>query len=262
MREAHQLDPYIPGSSPLHRADARLKLVGLLAYVLLVGAIPWRAWPAYLALAALAGAVWATSGIALRSLFRRVAPIVLFGGLAAVGALFQPGDHTYRLGRILWLDLVVSEEGARQCGLLIVRSALSGVLVGVYIAVTRFGDTVQALRRLGVPAVLTATLSFVYRYLFVLLDEAFRLDRARESRTLQPPSLRRLGTQVRTYARLVGTLFLRAYDRSERVYQAMSARGYTGELRSLDPSRWTGADTRAGVAWAAALAAVALAVWL
>ena len=117
MREAHQLDPYIPGSSPLHRADARLKLVGLLAYVLLVGAIPWRAWPAYLALAALAGAVWATSGIALRSLFRRVAPIVLFGGLAAVGALFQPGDHTYRLGRILWLTWSYRKR-ARQCGLI------------------------------------------------------------------------------------------------------------------------------------------------
>ncbi|NPV09548.1 MAG: cobalt ECF transporter T component CbiQ [Anaerolineae bacterium] len=262
MREAHRLDPYIPGSSPLHRADARLKLVGMLAYVLLLGAIPWRAWPAYSALAALAGAVWVTSGIAPRSLFRRVAPIVLFGGLAAVGALFQPGDHAYRLGRVLWLDFVVSEEGARQCGLLIMRSALSGALVAVYIAVTRFGDTVQALRCLGVPAVLTATLSFVYRYLFVLLDEAFRLDRARESRTLQPPSLRRLGAQVRTYARLVGTLFLRAYDRSERVHQAMLARGYTGEFRPLDPSRWTDADTRAGAIWAAALAAVALAVWL
>ncbi len=262
MSEAYRLDPYFNYGGPLQRADARSKLAGVFSYVLLVGAVPASAWGAYLALLALVGVVWALSGMSFLSLTRRMAPLFAFGAIASLGALFRPGAATYWSARLLWLDLQLTDAGVRQCCLLLVRTSLSSLAVGLYIATTRFPDTARALRQLGVPAVLVSTLCFVYRYLFVLVDEAYRLDRARAARTLQQPSLLRLGRQTRVHAAMLGSLFLRAYARGERVYQAMAARGFVGELHCLGTPGWRRSDTAFGIIWGAALGAIAAAVWL
>jgi len=249
LSEAYRLDPYFNYGGPLQRADARSKLAGVLSYVLLVGAVPASAWGAYLALLALVGVVWALSGMPFLSLTRRMAPLFAFGAIASLGALFRPGAATYWSARLLWLDLQLTDAGVRQCCLLLVRT-------------TSFPDTARALRQLGVPTVLVSTLCFVYRYLFVLVDEAYRLDRARAARTLQQPSLLRLGRQTRVHAAMMGSLFLRAYARGERVYQAMAARGFAGDLHCLGTPGWRRSDTAFGIIWGAALGAIAAAVWL
>ena len=84
-----------------------------------------------------------------------------------------------------------------------------------------------------------AIISFMYRYLFVLVDGASRMQRARLARSGAASGAARAGGSLAWRARvtgwMVGQLFLRSYERSERVYQAMAARGYRGEIRRLAP---------------------------
>ncbi len=105
-------------------------------------------------------------------------------------------------------------------------------------ATTPFPDLIHALRHLRLPQPLVATLSFMYRYLFVLSDEATRLLRARRARSATQPGRKSGGSllwRARVAGNMVGQLFLRSLERGDRVYQAMLARGYTGHLYTLNP---------------------------
>ncbi|MCX5999217.1 MAG: energy-coupling factor transporter transmembrane component T, partial [Chloroflexi bacterium] len=82
------------------------------------------------------------------------------------------------------------------------------------------------------------TLSFAYRYIFVLVDEAMRMWRARESRSLGRKRL----WQIRTLGSMIGILFIRSYERGERVYAAMVSRGYEGRIRLLTPLSFSQRD--------------------
>ncbi len=111
------------------------------------------------------------------------------------------------------------------------------------------------------PRLLVAIIGFMYRYLAVLAGEAGRLNRARRSRSAVVAG--RGGGSVRWRAGvvggMVGSLFLRSYERSERVYGAMQARGFDGEFRSMGGRGLTATDWTAFVVVAAAIAALALA---
>ena len=130
---------------------------------------------------------------------------------------------------------------------------LSGLLVAL-----RFGFNfgignhntylLHALRHLKVPAILVAILAFMYRYLFVLVDEAGRLMRARAARSAQLPGQpggRSLAWRATVAGSMVGQLFGRSVARSDRVYQAMLARGYQGELLTMNPHHMRRQDWRA-----------------
>lgn len=95
----------------------------------------------------------------------------------------------------------------------------------VLIATTSFPGVCRALRRLGFPALFISQLLFLYRYLFVLLEETMRVVRARDLR-----SFGRRGTGLDVLARIVTALFLRTVERAERIYRSMLSRGFRGEL--------------------------------
>jgi cobalt/nickel transport system permease protein len=96
------------------------------------------------------------------------------------------------------------------------------------IATTSFPGICHALRRLGVPAVFVSQLLFLYRYIFVLMEEAMRLVCARDMR-----SFGKRGSGMKVVVRLIGTLFLRTVERAERIYSAMLSRGFNGDIPSL-----------------------------
>jgi cobalt/nickel transport system permease protein len=105
------------------------------------------------------------------------------------------------------------------------------------IATTSFPGICHALRRLGVPAVFVSQLLFLYRYLFVLMEEAMRLVRARDMRSFGDR-----GSGMKVVARLIGTLFLRTVERAERIYSGMLARGFNGDIPSLKEYRFRSSD--------------------
>ncbi|MGQ9552561.1 MAG: cobalt ECF transporter T component CbiQ [Anaerolineae bacterium] len=253
MSSGHLLEPYIPGKSLAHRADPRLKLLAMLGYIAVATALPARAWVGFASLLLMVLVAVASSGLPVGRVLKRAAPAIVFSGIVALGALFQAGEHNLLSWRFLWLTLAISLESLRQFVYILVRAWLSALVVGLYIAVTGFPDTVAALRGLGVPPVLTSTLALVYRYLFVLVDEALRLERARAARTFRPVSLRYIGSEARVFGAMLGSLFLRAYNRSERVYQAMLARGFDGNFRGLQQLGWCRSDTLLAVVWSSGL---------
>ena len=106
-----------------------------------------------------------------------------------------------------------------------------------------------AMERLGVPKAFTVQILFLYRYLYVLAEEALRLTRARSLRTFGGR-----GAGFRPYVSLLGHLLLRTLDRAERIHQAMLGRGFDGEVRLLRVLRFRAADLAFTLGWSAAFA--------
>jgi cobalt/nickel transport system permease protein len=114
----------------------------------------------------------------------------------------------------------------------------------VLTATTESDQLLRSVRWFGVPRLLVSTIAFMWRYVFVIAEEAHRLLRARESRSarLSKESGGSIAWRGRVAGNMVGSLFLRSLDRSERVYVAMQSRGFDGELRSLDRFSLRSAD--------------------
>lgn len=237
---------HVAGDTPLHRLPGHVKLVALLGFVLAVVTVPPSRPLALLALAGLALGIL----LSTRVPWRHLAPRLLVEAPFLVFALVLPFVATGP--RATYGPFTVSVPGL-QAGVALILKATAGVLVAVAFAVTtRSADLVRGLHRLRVPAPLVLIVSFMVRYLGVVLDELARMQVARESRGFRARSLRAWPV----LAASAGALFIRSYERGERVHLAMLSRGFTGAL-TLEP----GGAARPGV-WAAALApaAVALAV--
>jgi cobalt/nickel transport system permease protein len=156
--------------------------------------------------------------------------------LAALPLVFtRPGDPlgTAQLGP---LAVTVSGEGLRQFTTIALKSWVSVQAALLLSFTTPFHALVDGLRELRLPRIMVAIISFMYRYLDVLAGEAGRMSRARAARSAAAPSGRGGGTlrwRASVTGHMVGSLFLRSYERSERIYAAMLARGFDGELRSM-----------------------------
>ena len=152
---------------------------------------------------------------------RVIVPLVVF---VAAFVPFVRGGPAVQAG-----PLALSEAGLATFALVTAKAtigALGAVLLG---ATTAFPDLLHGLERLRAPRLLTVIAGFMYRYVFVIADEARRMRTALAARAYRP---RHLG-QVATLGRMVTGLFLRSYERGERVYVAMVARGYAGTMPRL-----------------------------
>jgi len=238
------LERYRPGGSFIHRADPRPKLVVTLAFIAAVTAIPAPAWPAFLALGALVALFALASRVPVASLLKAALLAFPFVLVAVPTVFTRPGEPMFQVHVLAW-TLSGTREGLAFFLSVLVKAVLSVTAAGLLAATTRFEDVSLAMRFLRMPRVLVAIVSSTYRYLFVLVEEAAHLNRARLAR-----SARRTGKKggtilwrARVAGGMVGSLFLRTYERSERIYQAMLARGFDGELRSLSqeplsPGSW------------------------
>ena len=144
----------------------------------------------------------------------------------------------------MW-DFTITDAGLLRFVSILIRSWLSVQMAIMLVAVTRFPDLIHALEHLHVPAILTTIIAFLYRYLFVLVDEVYRLLRARESRSAAVSGQRSGGSVVwraKVAGNMAGQLFLRSYERSDRIYNAMLSRGYTGHLYTLNPHEMKSRD--------------------
>ena len=211
------LERYTEDDAPLQRLDARVKLAATVAYVVAVVATPVGWWGLLAAEGLVLAFLIGLSGVPPRDLARRwLGFLVLFGFLTLAVAPTRPERAEFGLA-VVALTLLAKESLAFLGTLLLMQ-------------VTPFRALLVGLRRLKVPGTLVATLHFMYRYLFVLTEELDRMVIARRSRTFRRSG--RLDWGLLTG--LIGTLFLRAFERGERVHEAMLARGWDGTVRSLD----------------------------
>ncbi|MDX1414173.1 MAG: cobalt ECF transporter T component CbiQ [Candidatus Promineifilaceae bacterium] len=227
-------DQYQPNHSSIHQLDPRVKVLAAVLFIISTALLPDGAWLAY-------ALSWAL--VIIITLLAHIEPwlvvkrsfLVLPFLLAAVTLLFTlPGS-------VLWqgpFGLRISDYGLLRFTSILLRSWISVQMAVLLTATTRFPDILHALRHLKVPAVLVSILAFMYRYLFVLTDEVGRMLRARAARSACLPGKkggRSLLWRAKIAGHMVGQLFLRSIERSERVYEAMLARGYRGELLTMNP---------------------------
>lgn len=248
-------EQYRRGTSFIHRLDPRIKLLGTLFFILTATTLPFGAWLGYLLLFVptliLAGASHLGWGYALRRSF-----VALPFALAAITLPFTvPGQPLFHLG-----SLVVTAEGTIRFASIVLKSWLSVQVAILMTATTSFPDLLWGMRALKLPPLLVSIIGFMYRYLFVLGDEALRLLRARSARSAAHTgdSGGSFWWRGRVTGNMVGSLAIRSFERSERVYDAMVARGFQGEMKTLTPPILTDQDRYALIAWVAHL----VAVWL
>lgn len=226
---------YSAGHSPVHHLDPRTKIIVTLAYTILVVSTPPHHLLAFVVYAGLLSWVIALSHVPLVHILLRAAAILPFSVLAACWLPFL------REGPVvaLWGGAIeLSTAGLWLFAGVAMKSFLGATAAILLASVTPFSALLSGLRKLGMPVILVDMLTLTYRYLFVLLEEAMRLRRAAAARGYRP---RWLG-QALLIGRLVGQLFMRSYERAERVYGAMVQRGYRGQMPLAHALHFTQAD--------------------
>lgn len=224
--------------SRVHLLDARAKTLVLLVYIAALTSMDPLDLPGTVGMALYPGAMAIWSGAGLGWTFRRslvVLPLLVGIGLFNPWFDREPGliaGHAVGLsnGWISWFVIMLRGLLAAQASLLLLAS-------------TGFDRLCSAWAAWGMPRVLVDQLAMMYRYLFVLAEEALSLQRAFAARS----NGRKPGIAV--WASMTGGLLARALRRSRRIGQAMVSRGYAGELPRSGASRWSAADTVYAASW-------------
>jgi len=237
------LDQYSDRDSLIHRLDPRTKLVSTLLFIIAVALTPPDGWVSY-ALYAAVLAIWLMlSRVPVGHVLRRSLVILPFVVLIAIFIpFFREGEIAGSYNLWLW-QVSVTHSGMVVLRNILIRAWLSVLSLILLTSTTRLPDLLRGLEQLHMPRVMVMVLSFMYRYIFVLVDEVMRMKQARDSRNFGG----RRWWQIRTVGNMIGTLFIRAYERGERVYAAMMARGFDGHSRTLKRLEFKPADAYFGL---------------
>lgn len=238
-----------------------MKVIVAVGYVLAVGLTPNGAWAAFSIFLGLVLLASRLSGLGWFFAARRSYVAIPFA-LAALALPFTtPGSVLFS---VPWLGWTASAPGLVRFFSILIRMWMAVQAAILLTATTRFPDLLWGLGALGVPLTLVGIIGLMYRYLFVVADEALRMLRARAARSGSAIGRRRpsVGWQGRVAGSMIGGLFLRAIERSERVFASMRSRGYDGHPRPLSRFRMRRADWvvlgASGIALSATLLPVVL----
>lgn len=218
-------------TSFVHRLDPRIKLIVTLMYLFtvisfskyeVVALFPFFLYPVLLMTLGEIPLLFIVKKVLL------VSPFAIFVGI------FNPFLDT---GRVALMQGLTISVGWLSFFSILVKFTLTVSTALLLVATTSFPGVCHALRQLGVPSLFVSQLLFLYRYIFVLMEETMRIVRARDMR-----SFGRRGTGIIVFMRLVGILFLRTVERAERVYYAMLSRGFQGDMPTLKRFRITMRD--------------------
>ncbi|MDZ7883219.1 MAG: cobalt ECF transporter T component CbiQ [Mycobacterium sp.] len=223
MGAGHAHPLYRVVDSPVHRVPAEVKIVCLVLMVLAVVATPREMFWPYLIYLVLILVVWRLARIPLRWVLPRMLIEVPFVVLAVLLPFAEGGQQLSLAG------MQLSVAGLWAAWGIVVKGTLGVAASLTFAATTSARELPVALSRLGMPALVTSMVVLMIRYTDVLTAEAQRMRMARLSRGDSPHMLHQAGA----VARSVGALFLRSYERGERVYLAMLSRGFDGRVPEL-----------------------------
>lgn len=225
------IDKYSDRDSLLHRLDPRVKIICLVGFIILMVLTPPQYFHVFGQYFLVVVALLAISRIPFWFFIKRsliVIPFVI--AIAFFIPFFKEGRTAFILD--LWLfKLSVSYEGILIFWNVLAKAWLSIMVLILLSATTKFSRLLKGLEKLKFPKVLIMNLSFMYRYLFLITDEAQRMGRARNMRYFGGQFFR----QLKVLGNMIGSLFIRSYERAERVYAAMCARGFDGTARTINP---------------------------
>lgn len=223
MGAGHAHPLYIEGNSPLHRTAPEVKIVCLVVFVVSVVATPSETFWPFAIYAAIIAALWLLARIPLGWILPRMLIETPFLVLAVLLPFSEGGN------RVVVAGLQLSETGLYAAWGIVIKGTL-GVAASLTVAATTTARELPlALSRLGAPGLVVSMLTLMIRYIDVLAGEVSRMRMARISRGDSPRGLHQAGA----IAKGVGALFLRSYERGERVHLAMLSRGYDGRVPAL-----------------------------
>jgi cobalt/nickel transport system permease protein len=218
-----EIDRFAHLQSPLHCLDPRGKLAAFAAFLVAIALVRG---PAGACLALGLAVVWLIlSRLPLRFVLRRLTAVLFFLlPFLILLPLTHPGG---------W------QAGLQQGGIIVIKGLAMVLTVFPMFGTTPFHVSMKALARLRVPARLVAMILFAYRYLFVFAEEARTLQQAARARGFKARTDWR---SLKTLGSLVGVMVVQAFEHTERIYQAMLARGFKEKFGTLYEFSWSWAD--------------------
>ncbi|MFH2037071.1 MAG: cobalt ECF transporter T component CbiQ [Candidatus Zixiibacteriota bacterium] len=231
------IDRYSGLGSQIHRLDPRIKFVCMLFFAVSVVTTPPDIFYVYGAYAALVLLLIIVSKVPMTYILGRACLILPF---VLMTALFLPFWKTSpdSSSSLIIMGLRLENHRLMLVGSVIIKAFLAALAMILLSSSTPFNSLLKGLQSLKFPRILLMIISFMYRYIFVVTDQAMRMNRARESRAC---GHNKIG-QLRVLTNMIGLLFIRAYERAERVYQSMVSRGFNGEIRSIHELKLSRAD--------------------
>lgn len=251
------IDQYSDLDSFIHKLDPRTKFIASLAFVVFVVLTPVRNWQAFILYLCLIAGCLAISKLPPLYVLKRslvIFPFVLV--IAIFIPFFKQGEVAGSYNIWLW-QVSVTYDGLLVLANVVTKAWICILSLILLSATTKFTDLLRGLKQLKMPNVLILILSFMYRYIFILSDEVMRMRQARDSRNFGGGRLR----QLKTIGNMIGTLFIRSYERGERIYAAMLARGFDGDVHSLHRLNFKRVDAYFGLAFGLVLIFSGIIFW-
>ncbi|MFZ9751232.1 MAG: cobalt ECF transporter T component CbiQ [Candidatus Nanopelagicales bacterium] len=212
----------IPRNSVVHRLPAEVKVLSMLLFVFVVVLTPLGNWWLFALYIGIIASIIMIAKLPILTVIRRMVIEVPFVIFAILMPFFSAGPYTEVFG------VEVSQPGL-TAGIGLLFKGTIGVLSSITLAsTTPMRELLSGLSRLRVPNMLVEIAAFMVRYVDVVVDEMRRMRIARQSRGYFETGLR----SWPVIAKAAGALFIRAYERGERVHLAMLSRGYQGKMPS------------------------------
>ena len=211
---------YIHRHTSIHQLAPETKILSIFLFILVVVATPIQNFLSYIFYFLVVVALTRMAQIPLRTLIVRSLIEIPFIFFALLMPFFGTGEKVELFGLQLY------QEGL-LAGAAIVAKGTIGVMMGILLSTTTTArEILEGLTRLRIPAPILGIASFMIRYVNVVNDELGRMKIARESRGFEARGIK----SWKVLAQTLGALFIRSFERGERVYLAMLSRGYTGKL--------------------------------
>ena len=223
------IDEYSGIKSPLHRIEARVKIIIFFTFILFIVLTPPAAYRAFSLYGSLILVLTGLSGIPWRFIFIRSLTIFPFVIMVAIFIPFlkrgtEAGGYSYEGITLFWSILI--------------KAYLTIICVILLVSSTKFNCLLKAFEKMRLPKVFIMIMSFMYRYIFVIIDEVMATKQAKDARSTGGSRW----LQAKASANILGSLFIRTYEKGESVYLAMCSRGFNGEIRTTDRFKISGFD--------------------
>ncbi|MBI3398962.1 MAG: cobalt ECF transporter T component CbiQ [Deltaproteobacteria bacterium] len=240
LKEVLEPEEFANRRGLLQAIDPRAKLLGMT--LLITAAAMLKNMPALAGFIALAAALAAVSKITASALLKRVWLVLFFTFVLVLPTAFNfviAGDPMVTLFSVNHHALYISRQGLEGMAILILRVAAMVSLVSLFMLSTSYPDVFRAIRSFPVPRIFIAALAMCFRYIMVLIKIAEESHLARKARTIKPSTVKEGGGWL---AKRIWLIMERSLETAESVYLAMTARGFTGEVKTITQFEMKGRD--------------------
>lgn len=221
---ALDIDRYAHVQSPINRWDPRVKTAALGLFVITIALL--KTIPVAAAALVTAAVILGVAALPMRFISHGLSFVLVFlVPFFLIMPFSYPGEGAFTV-----LGLSFAWEGLRIASLIFMKALAIVLVTFAMFGSSRFDVSMLALQRLKCPTVIVQMLLFTYRYTFVFLDEMRRMHTSMRARGFVARTNMKT---LRIFGHFVGTLLVRSFERTERVYKAMLSKGYQGELHSM-----------------------------